>query len=158
MFFWLLSVWVCCGFAYHQDETNYSQTKFKPTILYPMDQSNSYLVPGVDNLNLSCKAYGNPVPSMQWVLNTLPISNYSHPNHRFVIHKSVNPEGNIVTLNLTGSRSLLEENSEFICVAFNSVGLDEHTVYITSEVTSMVRNCIKLKLLIFFFFRSLQLL
>lgn len=132
--FTVILVWACCTVADQQDETECS-TRCKPTILYPEDQSYLYLLPGVDVLTLCCKAYGNPEPFVQWVLNTLPISNYSHRGHAFIVHeKTMDTTTKIVSLNLTGSRAQLPNYSEFICVALNEVGLDEHAIIVNIQV------------------------
>lgn len=65
-----------------------------------------------DQVNLSCKASGNPTPSVKWVKKTaeglhVPVTQWDEKNHTLRI------------------KSLLEQHyGEYVCVAENTFGKD----------------------------------
>lgn len=107
-----------------------------PIIQYPAQSSTFQL--DDDELTIGCKIYGEPMPSVQWVFNSRPISNYSHGDYKFTVYESVD---NTMAkwINLTVSRSRLLGKSEFKCIAENAAGLEERKITVIVQVTK--RTC-----------------
>lgn len=103
----------------------------QPIIQYP-SQSTSFQLDD-DELTVGCKIAGEPMPSVQWVYNNRPISNYSHGDYKFTVYESVD---NTMAkwMNLTVSRSRLMGKSEFKCIANNSAGLEERLITVSVQV------------------------
>lgn len=97
----------------------------QPIIQYPSESSTFELED--DQLTIGCKIYGEPTPNVQWVLNTRPISNYSHGDYKFTVYESVD---NFMAkwINLTVSKSRLTGKPEFKCIAQNAAGMDERKI------------------------------
>ncbi|XP_060877119.1 uncharacterized protein LOC132949981 [Metopolophium dirhodum] len=98
----------------------------QPIIQYPA-QSSTFQLDDDELMTIGCKIYGEPMPSVQWVFNNRPISNYSHGDYKFTVYESVD---NTMAkwINLTVSRSRLIGKSEFKCIAQNPAGLEERKI------------------------------
>lgn len=104
----------------------------QPVIQYPA-QSSSFQLDDDELMTIGCKIYGEPMPSVQWVFNNRPISNYSHGDYKFTVYESVD---NTMAkwINLTVSRSRLIGKSEFKCIAQNPAGLEERKITVIVQV------------------------
>lgn len=105
----------------------------QPNILFP--SQNSTFEFDDEQLTIGCKIYGEPVPSVQWVFNSRPISNYSHSDFKFTVYENVD-NSMAKWINLTISRSRLVGKSEFKCIAENPAGLDERKITVNAQVTN----------------------
>lgn len=105
----------------------------QPIIQYPA-QSSTFDMED-DELTIGCKITGEPKPSVQWVFNNRPISNYSHADYKFTVYESVDNDM-AKWINLTVSRSRLTGKSEFKCIAENPAGLDERKITVIVQVTT----------------------
>ncbi|XP_050441553.1 uncharacterized protein LOC126846297 [Adelges cooleyi] len=101
-----------------------------PTIQYPVQSSTFEL--DTEELTIGCKIIGEPTPSVQWVFNNRPISNYSHADYKFSVYESVD---NTMAkwINLTVSRSRLIGRSEFKCIAQNPAGMEERKITVVVQ-------------------------
>jgi len=104
----------------------------QPVIQYP-SQSSTFQLDDDELMTIGCKIYGEPMPSVQWVFNNRPISNYSHGDYKFTVYESVD---NTMAkwINLTVSRSRLIGKSEFKCIAQNPAGLEERKITVIVQV------------------------
>lgn len=105
----------------------------QPIIQYPALSSSFEMED--DELTIGCKITGEPKPSVQWVFNNRPISNYSHADYKFTVYESVDNDM-AKWINLTVSRFRLTGKSEFKCIAENPAGLDERKITVIVQVTT----------------------
>lgn len=99
----------------------------RPSIVYP--SINTVLRTSDSNVTISCHVNGNPLPSVNWVLNAHIIDeSYRYQGDIKKYYVSQTNEENSKWVNLTIVEAGSTDNGEYLCVATNPGGVEERVV------------------------------
>lgn len=108
----------------------------KPVILHPSQDGPLEFTDGAP-WTIGCKAYGDPTPKTQWLLNSYAVSNNSLGDYTLSESTVVN---HTRWVNISWAKSRWTDPSEFKCTATNVGGSDERTVTVVVKNTLSIDN------------------
>ncbi|KAI8440674.1 hypothetical protein MSG28_009032 [Choristoneura fumiferana] len=98
----------------------------RPSIVYP---TNSVTVQTTDtNITLACEVNGNPLPEVNWVLNSQIIDGSYRYQGEVKYYLTQSSSDNSKWVNLTILSSGTTDNGDYLCVAKNPGGVEERIV------------------------------
>lgn len=98
----------------------------RPSIVYP---TNSVTVQTTDtNITLACEVNGNPLPEVNWVLNSQIIDGSYRYQGEVKYYLTQSSSDNSKWVNLTILSSGTTDNGDYLCVAKNQGGVEERIV------------------------------
>lgn len=98
----------------------------RPSIVYP--SINTVLMTSDSNVTISCHVNGNPLPDVNWVLNSQILDGLNRFQGEIKYSITQANEENSKWVNLTVFDAGSTDNGEYLCVAKNAGGVEERKV------------------------------